>query len=192
MWWRCCGGPDPAEKNRPYRHAGPNGNRRAAVAAGDGGKGGVASADTDKAYGGGFQLGVETDTQDSTGAVLPRSGRPASRGQVESALERFQGEPCSCPHILGGAPKRTAALRELAREGQVVERLPRPVVIREAKLLASRCTEPARQALPRLLQGHLCAFGDCGPRRGAGNLWHDDGAAAHAGLRLYPGGCAAA
>ena len=68
--------------------------------------------DTDKAYEADFQLGVETDTQDSTGAVLRESGSPASRGQVESALERFQGELMpAAPHVLGGAPKRTAALR---------------------------------------------------------------------------------
>ncbi len=32
------------QKNRPYRHAGPDGNRRTAAAAGYGGKGGVSFA----------------------------------------------------------------------------------------------------------------------------------------------------
>ena len=64
--------------------------------------------DTDKAYEADFQLGVETDTQDSTGAVLRESGSPASRGQVESLSG---GAYAAAPHVLGGAPKRTAALR---------------------------------------------------------------------------------
>ena len=92
--------------------------------------------DTDKAYEADFQLGVETDTQDSTGAVLRESGSPASRGQVESALERFQGELMQLPPMYSAVRQNGRRLYELAREGKVVERLPRPVVIREAKLLA--------------------------------------------------------
>lgn len=91
--------------------------------------------DTDKAYEADFQLGVETDTQDSTGTVLRESGRPASRGQVEAALRRFQGELMQLPPMYSAVRQNGKRLYELAREGKVVERSPRPVFIREARLL---------------------------------------------------------
>ena len=91
--------------------------------------------DTDKAYEADFQLGVETDTQDSTGAVLRESSCPASREQVVSALGHFQGELMQLPPMYSAVRQNGRRLYELAREGKVVERVPRPVFIREARLL---------------------------------------------------------
>ncbi|MFR1481193.1 MAG: hypothetical protein ACLSB9_38660 [Hydrogeniiclostridium mannosilyticum] len=176
MWWRCCGA-DPAEKIGHTGTLDPMATGVLPLLLGTAAKAESLLPDTDKAYEADFQLGVETIRRTAPGLSCA-SGSPASRGQVESALERFQGSLCSCPHVLA-VRQNGRRLYELAREGKVVERPPRPVVIREAKLLAYDDRAGA-QALPRLLQGHLCAFGDCGPRRGAGNLWHDDGAAAHA------------
>lgn len=91
--------------------------------------------DTDKAYEADFQLGIETDTQDNTGTVLNQCETPVSRNQVENTLQLFLGESMQIPPMYSAVRQNGKRLYELAREGKVVEREPRPIWIREAVLL---------------------------------------------------------
>ena len=74
-------------------------------------------------------LGVATDTQDSTGSVLSRSGEIPDRSALEKALERFRGEIEQIPPMYSAIKKDGKKLYELARKGLEVERRPRRIRI---------------------------------------------------------------
>lgn len=84
----------------------------------------------DKEYLATVRLGVTTDTQDATGAVLgtrpvPDLDRPA----VEAVLERFVGVVSQVPPMYSALRRGGRRLYELAREGVTVEREPRQVIV---------------------------------------------------------------
>ena len=91
--------------------------------------------DTDKEYEAGFQLGVSTDTEDSTGKVLETSDTPVSRELLESLLPRFRGEIMQVPPMYSAVSKDGKRLYELARKGIEVERDARPVTIFKLELI---------------------------------------------------------
>lgn len=91
--------------------------------------------DTDKEYEAGFQLGVSTDTEDSTGKVLETSDTPVSRELLESLLPRFRGEIMQVPPMYSAVSKDGKRLYELARKGIEVERDARPVTIFKLELM---------------------------------------------------------
>ena len=90
--------------------------------------------DTDKEYAAQFRLGVETDTQDSTGKVLRESAVPVSREQLEAALPAFRGEILQVPPMYSAVQKDGHRLYDLARQGIEVERDPRPVTVYKLEL----------------------------------------------------------
>lgn len=92
--------------------------------------------DTEKTYEASFRLGVETDTQDSTGAVLRTSPAAVSCEQVEQACNRFRGEILQVPPMYSALKRGGKKLVDLARQGIEVERNPRPVTIRTLELLS--------------------------------------------------------
>ena len=61
--------------------------------------------DTDKEYEAGFQLGVSTDTEDSTGKVLATSDTPVSKEALEALLPRFRGEIMQVPPMYSAVSK---------------------------------------------------------------------------------------
>lgn len=90
--------------------------------------------DTDKEYEAGFQLGVSTDTEDSTGKVLPTSDTPVSKEALEALLPRFRGEIMQVPPMYSAVSKDGKRLYELARKGIEVEREARPITIYRLEL----------------------------------------------------------
>lgn len=92
-----------------------------------------------------MRLGVATDTQDMTGTVLRQQEVSVTPAQIEEAINGFLGEQMQIPPMYSALKVGGKKLYELAREGQVVERKPRPVhfseiVIQEINLPLVRFT----------------------------------------------------
>ena len=89
----------------------------------------------DKEYIAGLRLGIQTNTQDSSGEILET--RPVSAGpeELEKALENFRGEILQIPPMYSAIKIQGKKLYELARKGQEVERKPRPVTIYALEIL---------------------------------------------------------
>lgn len=85
-----------------------------------------------------LRLGLETDTQDSTGKVLHSSDAPVSQVQVQEALQQFVGDIQQVPPMYSALKVDGKKLVDLARRGVEVERQPRPVVIHEIEILEAR------------------------------------------------------
>lgn len=90
----------------------------------------------DKEYIAGFMLGKTSDTEDIWGKVEPVSDAPVTRAALESAVSRFRGEIEQIPPMVSSVKKDGKRLYELARQGLVVERKPRPVTIYSMEVLA--------------------------------------------------------
>lgn len=88
-----------------------------------------------KRYTAAFQLGIVTDTQDSTGTVLEEYPVQVTAAQVEEALKSFTGDIMQVPPMYSAIQIEGKRLYDLARQGIEVERPPRPVTIYHASLL---------------------------------------------------------
>ena len=88
----------------------------------------------DKGYHARIQLGMTTDTLDTTGTVLTRSGVRVSKAQVEQALAAFRGDILQVPPMYSALSKNGVRLYELARRGEEVERQARSVTIYRLEL----------------------------------------------------------
>ena len=85
--------------------------------------------DRDKEYVARVQFGVATDTLDTDGAVLSRTPMSVTQGDVEGVLPRFQGTIHQVPPMVSALKVGGRRLYDIAREGETVERAPRPVTI---------------------------------------------------------------
>lgn len=94
-----------------------------------------------KEYIAGLRLGLETDTQDSTGQAVAEKPVLCDRKAVEQALEQFRGEILQIPPMYSALKRNGKKLYELARKGKVVERVPRPVTIDALELLSQEAPE---------------------------------------------------
>jgi tRNA pseudouridine55 synthase len=93
--------------------------------------------DLDKEYLATVRLGVVTETQDLSGAVVETHPVPAlAPSRVEDALGRFVGVIRQVPPMYSALRRDGRRLYELAREGQTVEREPRAVVVHAITLLS--------------------------------------------------------
>ena len=92
------------------------------------------AADSEKEYLAGIQLGVITNTQDTTGQVLQRRPVTAGRAELEAVLERFRGPLLQVPPMYSAIKIGGKKLYELARKGKEVDRPPRPVTIHSLTL----------------------------------------------------------
>ena len=91
--------------------------------------------DLDKEYLATVRLGVTTDTQDLSGAVLEtRTVPPLDAVTVTAALRRFVGTIQQVPPMYSALHHDGRRLYELAREGVEVERAPREVVVHAIEL----------------------------------------------------------
>ena len=88
-----------------------------------------------KTYLAGLRLGVETDTQDSTGTLLRERPVTVDRAGLEEVLPAFRGDILQIPPMYSALKRDGKKLYELARKGKTVERKPRPVTISELTLL---------------------------------------------------------
>ena len=85
--------------------------------------------ESDKAYRASFVLGVSTDTQDITGAVLSRRPFCVSAEELERACVPLRGDILQVPPMYSAVKKDGVRLYDLARKGVTVEREARPVKI---------------------------------------------------------------
>lgn len=91
--------------------------------------------DKDKEYVTELLLGVETDTQDTTGSVLKTSPAEVSCEEVRAAVKSFQGIYHQIPPMYSALKVDGKKLYELARAGKEVERKAREVFIHEIEIL---------------------------------------------------------
>jgi tRNA pseudouridine55 synthase len=93
-------------------------------------------SDTSKTYRAIIELGVATDTYDSSGRVTHRSDpSPIHRAAVESALASFRGAIRQTPPMYSAVKYKGRPLYKLARAGVTVERKPRPVTVHRLELV---------------------------------------------------------
>ena len=89
----------------------------------------------EKTYEAVLQLGITTDTEDTTGAVLERKDVHISETEFSSILPRFRGKIMQVPPMYSALKINGQKLVDLARKGKEVERQPRPITIHELELL---------------------------------------------------------
>ena len=84
----------------------------------------------DKHYVATFQLGVTTSTGDAEGEVVSRRPVPEfADSTIDRAVARFRGEIEQIPPMHSALKHKGKRLYQLAHEGIVVERQPRPITI---------------------------------------------------------------
>ena len=88
----------------------------------------------DKRYRAALRLGVETDTQDTTGTILRSESVNVSEQDLEAVLARFRGEQTQIPPMYSAVRHQGKKLYEIARKGGQVERKPRSIRIDELRL----------------------------------------------------------
>ena len=92
--------------------------------------------DKDKTYEAILLLGRSTDTQDTSGATLtPRDTSALTEEKVTEVIESYVGEYDQIPPMYSALKVNGKKLYELAREGKVVERKARRVVIYQIRIL---------------------------------------------------------
>ncbi|PKO65156.1 MAG: tRNA pseudouridine(55) synthase TruB [Betaproteobacteria bacterium HGW-Betaproteobacteria-16] len=91
--------------------------------------------DADKTYQTTVRLGVKTSTGDVEGDVVQERDVTCTAGQVVEVLDRFTGPIGQVPPMHSALKKDGKALYEYARQGEVVDRPVRQVVIHELELL---------------------------------------------------------
>ena len=82
-----------------------------------------------------LRLGITTDTEDITGAVLTERDAFVTGAMLEEVLQRFRGEILQVPPMYSALKVNGQKLCDLARKGREVERKPRPITIHELTLL---------------------------------------------------------
>jgi len=80
-------------------------------------------------------FGVATDTLDADGAILSREPMPVTFDDLSAVLPRFAGRIMQVPPMVSALRVDGRRLYELAREGKVVDRPPRPVHVYQLEVL---------------------------------------------------------
>ena len=104
-----------------------------------------------KVYEAVLQLGLVTDTQDTTGETLEERAVTVTENDVRAALPRFLGEIEQIPPMYSALKVNGKKLYELARQGKEVERQPRPVQILDIQI--------GQVDLPRVTFSVTCSKG---------------------------------
>lgn len=91
--------------------------------------------ETGKSYRAGFQLGIVTDTYDTTGEILEKKDFSVSAAEVEQALCSFRGKITQLPPMYSAVQVNGQRLYDLARKGIEVERPSRKVEVTKLELL---------------------------------------------------------
>lgn len=93
-------------------------------------------ADHNKEYIAELQLGVCTDTQDMSGAILKEAPVNVSEDEVRDVIASFVGDSMQIPPMYSAVKVDGKKLYELARSGKEVERKARPVTFHEIEVLS--------------------------------------------------------
>jgi len=105
-----------------------------------------------KIYQGTLTLGIETDTQDATGAVVAEQDWTGiTRPDVQRVLQRFEGDSLQAPPAYSALKHQGIPLYRLARQGRPVRKPPRPIHIAWLRALTV--------ALPRVRFEVCCSPG---------------------------------
>ena len=88
-----------------------------------------------KEYIAGLQLGLVTNTQDTSGETLEQNAVHVTMDDLRAVLPRFTGEISQIPPMFSAIKVGGKKLYELARKGQEVERKSRSVTIYELEVL---------------------------------------------------------
>lgn len=83
----------------------------------------------DKRYLASLRLGIDTDTQDTSGTVLERRPVSVTRDELEAALNNFKGELEQIPPMYSAIKHKGRPLYEIARKGGQVERKARKITV---------------------------------------------------------------
>lgn len=94
-----------------------------------------------------FLLGVTTDTQDLTGAVIAQKEVRITEKEAEEAIMSFLGEYDQIPPMYSACKVNGKRLYELAREGKEVERKSRRITIYELEILSMNLPEVKMRVL---------------------------------------------
>ena len=89
----------------------------------------------EKTYEAVLQLGITTNTEDTTGTVLEEKPVSVSREQFLAVLDQFRGEIQQIPPMYSALKVNGQKLYELARKGKEVERKPRTITIHQLECL---------------------------------------------------------
>ena len=89
----------------------------------------------EKEYVAGVRLGLTTDTEDTSGAVLSEQPVHAAEAQVRAAVEALAGEREQVPPMYSAVKIGGRKLYELARAGKEIERKVRLITVIESELL---------------------------------------------------------
>jgi tRNA pseudouridine55 synthase len=87
-------------------------------------------------------LGIETDTQDATGAVVARWEVRAGEGEIRAAMEKLTGDILQVPPMYSAVKRDGRRMYDLARKGEAVELEARPARVDAFEYL--RATGPDR------------------------------------------------
>lgn len=91
--------------------------------------------DKDKEYECKMLLGVETDTEDTTGTVISQKEVNCTNEEIEDAINSFVGPIKQIPPMYSALKKDGKKLYELAREGKEIEREARDITIHEIEIM---------------------------------------------------------
>ena len=89
----------------------------------------------EKTYEAVLQLGITTDTEDTTGNILEEKQVCVTKEQFLAVLEQFRGEIQQIPPMYSALKVNGQKLYQLARKGKEVERQPRTITIHDLELL---------------------------------------------------------
>ncbi|MGI6028828.1 MAG: tRNA pseudouridine(55) synthase TruB [Candidatus Heteroscillospira sp.] len=89
-----------------------------------------------KRYIAGLRLGVETDTQDTTGNILTKKPVDVSQEKLDRTLEAFRGEIDQIPPMYSAIKIDGVRLYKMARKGQEIERSSRKITIHALERIA--------------------------------------------------------
>ena len=89
----------------------------------------------EKTYEAVLQLGITTDTEDTSGTVLEKRDVHISETQMQEILSQFRGKIMQVPPMYSALKINGQKLVDLARKGKTVERQPREIEIFELTML---------------------------------------------------------
>ena len=89
----------------------------------------------EKTYEAVLQLGITTDTEDTTGNILEEKPVSVTKEQFLAVLEQFRGEIQQIPPMYSALKVNGQKLYQLARKGKEVERQPRTITICQLECL---------------------------------------------------------
>ena len=81
-----------------------------------------------------IRFGIATDTEDMTGEIIEELPVSATEEDLRNVLPKFLGEQEQIPPMYSAIKVEGKKLYELAREGKVIERKGRPIVIHKLEL----------------------------------------------------------